>query len=242
MRARTHFARVVVDDGELATAAADHVAEGWPRREPAVLVVTPAHERLILDELRARRVPTDRIVVADARKTLDSILENGHLSARRFESVIGSILDETRRRFGRKPPRVFGEMVDLLVRDGRVEAAAELEELWGSLGARRAFSLLCTYHLDIFDPDVQARVMPHMCRTHTKVAAAADEHALSRAVESAVEDVLGPADAALVRAVTETDSLGGRVGTGQLALMWVARAMPFRAPQVLAAARKRYAA
>lgn len=237
-----HVARVVADDAELADAVADHVGDGWPRGEPAVLVVTREHERLVLERLRARRVPTDRILVADARETLESILEDGQPSAKRFATVIGSVLDEARRRFGRKPPRVFGEMVDLLVHDGRVEAAAALEELWGALGTRRAFSLLCTYRLDVFDPDVQARVMPHVCRTHTQVAAAADEHAFSRAVEAAVEDVLGPADAELVRAVAEADSLRGRVGRGQLALMWVARAMPFRAPQVLAAARERYSA
>jgi len=47
----------------------------------------------------------------------------------------------------RRAPRivVFGEMVALLWRDGRHEAAVRLEELWNDLARKYDFSLFCAY-------------------------------------------------------------------------------------------------
>ena len=41
--------------------------------------------------------------------------------------------------------RIYGEMVDVLWRSGRKDAALSLETLWHQLIARRKWSLLCGY-------------------------------------------------------------------------------------------------
>jgi hypothetical protein len=239
---RTHAARVYGDADELVAAVADFVADGWVRQEPAVLVATPEHSDLVLARLERDGVPTDRLLVADAETTLASIMDGDEPSPAKFEEVVGGLLDEARRRFGRKSPRIFGEMVDLLCRDGHAEAAAELEKLWNRLQERRRFSLLCGYHLDVFDGSVQMTALPDVCTAHTRVAPAADERRFADAVDRALADVLGAEDARLVRSVVEQDSLRERVPAAQLALMWVSRNMPFRAGRVLRAARANYAA
>lgn len=239
---RTHAARVYSVEAELVEAVADYVSDGWVRREPSVLVATPEHTDLVLARLEREGVPTDRILVADAETTLASIMDGGDPSPSTFDEVVGGLLDEARSRFGRKPPRVFGEMVDLLCRDGNTEGAVELEKLWNRLQERRRFSLLCGYHLDVFDGSAQMTTLPDVCAAHTHVTPAEDERRFADAVDRALAEVLGAEDARLVYSVVEQDALRERVPAAQLALMWVSRNMPFRAGRVLRTARANYAA
>jgi len=70
---------------------------------------------------------------------------NDHgLDAECFEDAINPILDTAAG--GRKRlVRIYGEMVDVLWRSGREDAALSLEILWHQLIAGRKCSLLCGY-------------------------------------------------------------------------------------------------
>ena len=46
--------------------------------------------------------------------------------------------------------RAYGEMVDLLWRDGHSQAAIELEVLWNKLALSLDFALLCGYSMGSF--------------------------------------------------------------------------------------------
>ena len=48
--------------------------------------------------------------------------------------------------------RICGEIVNLLVQDGRHAAAMHLEELWNELSRSQAFRLFCTYHDAALNP------------------------------------------------------------------------------------------
>jgi len=131
-------------------------------------------------------------------------------------------------------------MVDLLCQRGDPESAAALERFWNELAQRRRFSLLCAYHLDIFDRATQAGVLPEVCRAHSHVQPAEDAGRLQRAVDAALDETLGP-DAGKVYALMS--NRGGEtnvVPTAQLALMWVSAEMPAHAERILASARTRY--
>ncbi len=91
-----------------------------------------------------------------------------------FDRTVGALLDRAETTAQGHPVRVFGEMVDLLNRRGDPQGAAVLEQLWNRLRARRRFSLLCGYRVDLFDADVQASLLPDVCRAHTQVEVADD--------------------------------------------------------------------
>ncbi|MGH8605920.1 MAG: hypothetical protein ACREX9_00365 [Gammaproteobacteria bacterium] len=49
--------------------------------------------------------------------------------------------------------RIYGQMVDILWKDGQQEAAIRLEMLWNQLANAKAFSLMCGYAMGNFYKD-----------------------------------------------------------------------------------------
>lgn len=243
-----HGVQIYADAEELGASVAEYLAAGFDTGCPAVLVATPDHARRVRAALAARGWSERRLEAAallrveDAEATLDRILDERRPSPAAFESVVGGLIDAASERFPDADVRVFGEMVDLLCRRGERAAAAELEELWNRLGRSRRFSLLCGYRLDVFDRASQTGVLPEVCRAHSHVLPAADTGRLAHAVDLALEDVLGPAEAGKVYALVGAQIREARVPAPQLVLMWVSENMPALADRVLASARARYAA
>ena len=238
-----HAVQIYSDLSELAASVSTYVAAGLDAGEPAVIVATPEHlaafqaglEAAGWHELRIER--SGLLAVADADETLSTIMQGFELpSAAAFEEVIGGLIDG----FRGPQVRVFGEMVDLLSHRGQREAAVALEELWNDLGRRRRFSLLCGYHLNVFDRRAQAVTMPDVCRTHSHVLPAPDPVRLQRAVDGALEEVLGAAEAGKVYVLVGQQARSERVPPAQVLLMWVSENMPALAERVLASARARY--
>jgi hypothetical protein len=104
------------------------------------------------------------------------------------------------------------------------------------------FSLLCGYQLDVFDPRTQAATLPQICRTHAYVLPVPDPVRLARAVDGALEDVLGPTEAGKVYIVAGRELNENRVPTPQILLMWLSANMPALAERILPSARRRYLA
>jgi signal transduction histidine kinase len=65
--------------------------------------------------------------------------------------------------------RAYGEMVDLLWREGNSRAAIRLEELWNDAGKVHAFSLLCAYVMGNFYKEGDAARFMEVCRNHSHV-------------------------------------------------------------------------
>src|SRR5262249_46320507 len=131
-------------------------------------------------------------------------------------------------------------MVDLLVEHGASGEAIRLEELWNDLARTRSFSLLCGYRLDVFDRHTQTSPLPEVCRVHSHVRAASDSTRLTRAVDRALGEVLGPGQAGKLYSLVGEEARRGSVPVAQLALMWVSANMPSLADRVLSAARAQY--
>jgi hypothetical protein len=244
----THGVQIYADVDDLARSVAAFLAAGFDVGEPGLVVATPEQlERFqaALDaagwyapQLRSRGL----LHIEDADALLERILVDGYPSAAAVETVIGGLLDELAERFPKRTTRVFGEMVDLLCARGEAEAAISLEELWNSLAWSRSFSLLCGYHLDVFDRDAQAATLPEVCRTHSHVMPANDPAKLSLAVDQALVGVLGLERAGQVYALVGEQIRRERVPAPQLALMWVSANIPALADRILASARELYLA
>jgi hypothetical protein len=87
----------------------------------------------------------------------------------------------------------------------------------------------------------QRAAMPDLCRVHSHVLPAPDPKRLARAVESALDEVLGHERAGQVYTVVTDHDAEHRVPLAQRALMWVGENMPASAERVLDRARSHYA-
>jgi hypothetical protein len=242
-----HGVQVYRDVDELVVTVSEYLAAGFEQGEPAVVVATPAHWGLIAERLErggwdaATVAGRGLVLLADAEATLAAIMVGGSPSAVSFDRVLGGLLDRAITGFPHKQVRTFGEMVDLLVRQENLPGAAALEQLWHRLlHRRRGFSLLCAYHVDLFDPAAQVGLLPEVCRAHSHVLPADDPERLHRAVDAALEETLGSTDAGRVYAMIADEIRQTSVPASQLALMWVSAEMPAVAQRVLSSAETKY--
>lgn len=243
--ARSHGVQVYADARDLAESVAAYLIAGFERDEPGVLVATPEHLSLFREELGSRgwglsgAERAGLLVVADAEETLAAISDSDDL-ARRFDDVVGGLLDRAQNGRRDGSVRVFGEMVDLLAGRDEGSAADELERLWNSMAEKRRFSLLCGYRLDVFDQQAQIETLPPICREHSHVLPARNYARFARAVDEALREVLGPNKAATVYVLVSRVATENQVPLAQLILMWVSENLPKQSHQILAAARARY--
>ena len=138
------------DSPSLARTVARFIGEGLTANQAGVIVATASHDAAIRDELTAigvssrGRIERGELLVFDADEVLNRFMHNDLPDATRFESTITPIIDKAagpRKRL----VRIYGEMVDVLWRRGREDAALSLEVLWHQLIAGRKCSLLCGY-------------------------------------------------------------------------------------------------
>jgi hypothetical protein len=241
-----HGVQIYRDESELALSVASYLAAGFEDRDPALVVASPAHWRLFAEALAKSHCDPDELqaqgllTVRDADATLATFMSGGRPSPVRFEEVIGRVLDSISKHHPDRRIRVFGEMVDLLCLRGEDEAALALERLWNQLARRRRFSLLCGYQLDVFDRESQTGTLPGVCRSHTHVLPASDSTRLTVAVDRALNDVLGSAEAGKVYLLVAEEARRERISVAQLTLMWVSAHMPVTADRILASARAHY--
>src|SRR6185369_4192263 len=91
---------------------------------------------------------------------------DGLPDANLFVETAVKALERLRR--GRKDVtiRAYGEMVDLLWKDGLDTAAIQLEMLWNRLARLESFSLLCGYSMGSFYKDA---CLASICEAHTHI-------------------------------------------------------------------------
>lgn len=167
-----HAVRFYEDAQSLARMVATFVAEGFIGAFPAIIIATPEHRDAIIEKLNAMSFDLDHLrrqkdlIVLDARETLASFMVDGMPSSEKFEAAMLPVIDKASR--GREDCviRAYGEMVDVLWKDGCEAAAVRLEMLWNQLANTRKFSLLCGYSMGSFYKDA---AFDAICHQHTHV-------------------------------------------------------------------------
>ena len=162
-----HAVQFYEEEQFLVERVAQFVATGRREGEGCVVIATAEHKAAFAEELRALEIDPDGILFLDARTTLDKFLHHGMPHAHRFRQVIGGVLQNASEAGGRV--RAYGEMVDLLWRDGEPDAAIRLEELWNDLGRRSSFRLFCGYSSAHFGDPRSATVLHRICSAHSHV-------------------------------------------------------------------------
>ncbi|MDQ4081252.1 MAG: ATP-binding protein [Gemmatimonadota bacterium] len=174
---REHRVQFYESDDFLALAVADFLAPGISDGHPLVVIATESHRCTVTSQLKSKGLDVDRasemgyLTLLDARHTLDAFMVGSSPDAARFRNVLGAVLQAAHDRGGPGAVlRLYGEMVDLLWRDGNTEGALQLEQLWNDLARTYEFSLLCAYAMGNFYRSADSEGFQQICRHHTHVA------------------------------------------------------------------------
>jgi PAS domain S-box-containing protein len=162
--AHHHAVQFYEDERFLVERVAEFLAAGAREGEPCVVIATEEHNAAFAARLRALGVDAEPVTFLDARTTMEQFLHRGMPDGERFRQVIGGTLETINAGGGRV--RAYGEMVDLLWRDGEPDAAIRLEELWNDLANHYAFSLLCAYPMGNFYKESDSALFERICSTH----------------------------------------------------------------------------
>jgi PAS domain S-box-containing protein len=168
-----HGVQFYDDDDFLTGAVATFLEPGLSRGQPVLIIATDEHCEDFLGTLRRRGIDVGaalssrKLVLRDARKTLASFLVDGKPDWQRFQAEIGGLLSSLETREG-VPIRAYGEMVDLLWRDGKPKDAIRLEEFWNDLHHTHSFDLLCAYVMGNFDKEASRQDFDEVCALHSR--------------------------------------------------------------------------
>ena len=170
-----HAVRFYENDKSLAQIVAQFLTEGLALGHPGIVVATPAHRGAILKELVTRSVDVVQrersgdLVFLDAEEALATFMTNGKPEPEAFRNGMCEVITKACRGRSDCTIRVYGEMVDVLWKNGQQAAAIDLEMLWNQLANTHAFSLLCGYAMGHFYKDAN---LQEICRHHTHVVSA----------------------------------------------------------------------
>jgi signal transduction histidine kinase len=138
-----------------------------------LVIATEAHRDGFKRELGARTadqaIRSGQLVMLDARETLAKFMIGEMPDADLFKDVLARVIATTATHRPGARLRAYGEMVDLLWRDGNSSAAIRLEELWNDAGTIHEFSLLCAYVMGNFYKEGDAARFMEVCRNHSHV-------------------------------------------------------------------------
>jgi KaiC/GvpD/RAD55 family RecA-like ATPase len=168
-----HAVQFYGDEDALFTTVAGFVSEGLVAGQPAVLIATESHTPSILEQLSARFIDVERakhigdLIVLDAENTLATFMKDDEPDTTCFKRHVGDVIAQALGGRVRTPVRAYGEMVDVLWKQDKPEAAIKLEILWNELATTHAFSLLCGYSMGNFYQ--QAEKLEAVCAQHTHV-------------------------------------------------------------------------
>ena len=143
--------------------------------QPVLAIVTPLHEYAISRVLVDHGFDVEGLVAGgqlrwlDARMLLSLFMKETIPDGDLFKECIGNLIVETRAGREHLAVRAFGEMVDLLCRDGNHDGASRLEQLWNDLGKTYGFFLMCAYSINNFYREAHWRHYQEICRQHGRV-------------------------------------------------------------------------
>jgi len=241
----SHFLQFYhADERPLVRNVGRFLCEGLNQGDHLILISTKEHTASFTDELAVLNAGVDaarrdgKLVCLDARETLAQFMVDGRPDAERFRSVIGSLLLRFSSNAG--GVRAYGEMVNVLWKDGLTAVALRLEQLWNDLLRDFEFSLYCAYQVDIFDGRVAMADLNAVLCNHTHLLPGSDQDA-EAAITAAMRDVIW-FRAEVVRREIQSGyrPSWADMPRAEAFVFWLKNNLPHRAAEILARARQNY--
>jgi hypothetical protein len=153
--------RFYESDQSLARIVAEFLAEGFASDSPGIVIATPGQRDQIVRELAARSYDVAALqesrdlVLLDGEETLSKFMVAGKPDAQKFRDEICRLIESVRRDRAHRAVRVFGQIVDVLWRQGQRDAAIRLELIWNQLARTEASAAVCGYAIGNFYKDAR---------------------------------------------------------------------------------------
>lgn len=169
-----HAVQFYENEVSLFKTVAGFLGQGLVDEQPGIMIVTAPHGLAILERLKSRLINVDEaqrsgeLIVLDAHEALGLMMVDGMPDQRAFDDSIGSLVANLLE--GRQENtmiRAYGEMVDVLWKAGKADAAIRLEIFWNTLAAQHGFALLCGYAMGNFYKETVR--FEEVCRQHAHI-------------------------------------------------------------------------
>ena len=151
-----HAVRFYQDPDSLCEMVGKFLGVGLAAGDPAIVIATPEHRARIEQCLAARGHDVESLkrlgdlVTLDAVEMLGTFMVDGVANANAFHHSVGEVIRQVCRGRESCTVRAYGEMVNVLWKDGLEAAAIRLETLWNELANTHDFKLLCGYSMGNF--------------------------------------------------------------------------------------------
>jgi hypothetical protein len=168
-----HAVQFYGNEQSLFTTVAGFLGEGLISGQPAIVIATESHRTAIVEHLCGRLIDCESakrngsLLLLDAEDTLGQFMIGDEPDPDLFEQNVGRLIQQMVDGRGRPLIRAYGEMVDVLWKQGRPEAAIKLEILWNKLALKYSFALLCGYAMGNFYK--QSKHLEDVCAEHTQI-------------------------------------------------------------------------
>jgi hypothetical protein len=169
-----HDVRFYNEDRSLVSVVSDFLAEGIQTGQPVIVLATPAHRRAIAARLKDRgldpeQIPAEDALWLDPHATLQTFMNGAMPDIERFKAIAETMLDHITANRPQVVVRAYGEMVDLLWRDGKCDGALALEGLWNDLAQKYRLAMLCTYSKESLIAHAPDGGVERICAAHRRV-------------------------------------------------------------------------
>lgn len=172
--AHSHAVQFYESEEFLYAAVAQFLAAGIDAGERLIVIATAQHSAAFIERLSELKLDaalaSGQLLMFDARTTLSRFMVDGMPDAEKFRELLDGALREARKdAHETRRVRAYGEMVDLLWKEGNSNAAIRLEELWNEASAENSFELLCAYAMGSFYREGDQERFLHVCSSHSHV-------------------------------------------------------------------------
>jgi len=169
-----HTVKFYENENGLFQTVGEFLSQGLVDGHPCIVIASDAHAVGIIDDLSDRMIDVARatgrgqLLVLSADEALAAFMRDGRPDSELFNRSVGeTVAGMVRAHDAGATVYAFGEMVDVLWRQGSQDAAIRLELLWNELAARVGFFLLCAYSMRSFYD--HAEHIDRISELHTRV-------------------------------------------------------------------------
>jgi signal transduction histidine kinase len=172
-----HVVQFYAQDSFLLDELARFIGSALEAGDAALVIATRAHRDGLAQLLSARGLDATkatadgRYIVLDAAETLGKFMVEGYPNAAQFAELMSGYMKRAQHGVGGEQRAIaaFGEMVTLLWKEGKSEAAIRLEHLWNELARTHTFSLRCAYSMEGFSRGEHRESFLKICESHSDV-------------------------------------------------------------------------
>jgi DNA-binding NarL/FixJ family response regulator len=174
---RKHEVQFYPDDASFVTGFTRFIETALLEGKAVIVLAIPSHQKGLLQKLRedgvniAAAIQEGRYIPSDVAETLATFMVNGRLDPVLFQNVTGDLIASAAKVVKGDTSLIAacGECAPTLLKQGRVDAAIQLEHLWNEVSKACGMDILCGYDVKDFQTEQENHVRDRVCAEHSAV-------------------------------------------------------------------------